>query len=447
MNISTDSSYRFERDISDETADLVSQRAAALILEVAGGKLLEGKLDAYPKPKGEVIVGVRPSRVKKLLTIDVTNQNLINYLEALGLELNSEKDDLLKFVIPAYRKDLSREIDLIEEIIRLHGYNNVDTFLKTQSVMNREVFYARRKISDILTANGFSEVLNWNFGDPEDLDKLKITENDDRRNYAKLINPLGSRFSIMRPILIPQILKNALHNINHGQKNLKLFEMAKTFTRIDQKLASESLHVSGIVTGTINSVYWKEEPKNVDFFDVKGTIEEIFEELRISKVKFVQSNEAFYQPGQAADIMWKKSKLGSLGKLDTKIAGEFDIEQDVFAFDLDLENVFQTAGFADPIFEAIPKYPAVLRDLSFVISNEHHYEDIAKIIFSANPKIIRKVELFDEYKGKNIKSGSRSLTFSIMFSSNTKTLTDDVINKILQNIKKRLENEFSIEMR
>ena len=447
LNISTDSSYRFERDISDETAEIVSQRAAALILEVAGGKLLNGKLDSFPNPKGEIIVGVRPSRVKKLLTIDVTNQKLINYLEALGLELNSEENDLLKFIIPAYRKDLSREIDLIEEIIRLHGYNNVDTFLKTQSVMNREVFYARRKISDILTSNGFSEVLNWNFGDPEDLDKLKIPESDERRDFAKLINPLGSRFSIMRPILLPQILKNVLYNLNHGQKNLKLFEMAKTFTREDQKLASERLHVSGILTGTLNSVYWKEKSANINFFDVKGTIEEILEELRISKVKFTDSNETFYQPGQAADVLRKKIKLGSFGKLDTKVAGEFDIEQDIFAFDLDLENVFQAAGFADPLFEAIPKYPAVLRDLSFVISDEHHYEDLVKMIFSANPKIIRKVKLFDEYKGKNIKSGSRSLTFSIMFSSDTKTLTDEMINKILLNIKKRLEKEFNIKMR
>lgn len=447
LNISTDSSYRFERDISDETAEIVSQRAAALILKVAGGKLLNGKLDSFPNPKGEVIVGVRPSRVKKLLTIDVTNQKLINYLEALGLKLNSEEDDLLQFIIPAYRKDLSREIDLIEEIIRLHGYNNVDTLLKTQSVMNREVFYARRKIADILTANGFSEVLNWNFGDPEDLDKLKISVNDERRNFAELINPLGSRFSIMRPILLPQILKNALHNLNHGQKNLKLFEMAKTFTRTDQKLASERLHVSGILTGALNSVYWKEKSANINFFDVKGIMEEILEELRISKAKFTESDESFYQPGQAADVLCKKIKLGSFGKLDTKIAAEFDIEQDFFAFDLDLENVFQAAGFADPLFEAIPRYPAVLRDLSFVVSNEHHYEDLVKMIFSANPKIIRKVELFDEYKGKNIKSGFRSLTFSIMFNSDTKTLTDDVINKILQNIKKRLEIEFNIEMR
>ncbi|RLC52023.1 MAG: phenylalanine--tRNA ligase subunit beta, partial [Candidatus Cloacimonadota bacterium] len=293
LNISTDSSYRFERDISDETAEIVSQRAAALILKVAGGKLLNGKLDSFPNPKGEVIVGVRPSRVKKLLTIDVTNQKLINYLEALGLKLNSEEDDLLQFIIPAYRKDLSREIDLIEEIIRLHGYNNVDTLLKTQSVMNREVFYARRKIADILTANGFSEVLNWNFGDPEDLDKLKISVNDERRNFAELINPLGSRFSIMRPILLPQILKNALHNLNHGQKNLKLFEMAKTFTRADQKLASERLHVSGILTGALNSVYWKEKSANINFFDVKGIMEEILEELRISKAKFTESDESF----------------------------------------------------------------------------------------------------------------------------------------------------------
>ncbi|MFC1898489.1 phenylalanine--tRNA ligase subunit beta [Candidatus Cloacimonadota bacterium] len=447
LKISTDSAYRFERDIADETAELASQRATQLILELAGGTLMKGMLDSYPNPIGERIVSIRPSRVKLLLTIDLTNEEIKSYLTALGLELKDEQSDNLSFSIPAYRKDLVREVDLIEEIIRLHGYNNVETFLKTQQVMNREVFYTRRQVADILVNNGFSEVKNWNFTDPEDLDKLKIPDDDERRNNAVLMNPLGSRFSIMRSMLLPHLLNNTLFNLNHGTRDLKIFEMSKVFFRKDEKLANEKLHVSGLLTGKLNPTYWKEQSREVDFYDVKGIIEEILESLNIVKYKIEKSAEAYFQPGLGADIIYRNKTIAVLGKIDPKILEKFDIEEKVYSFDIDLDTVFNFYSFADPIFRDIPKFPPVLRDLSFVISKEHSYNEIVKSMKQVNPGIIKKVELFDEFTGKNIKDGFRSLTFSIVFSSDTKTLTDEIINKNLQKVIEKLKKEFSIVMR
>jgi phenylalanyl-tRNA synthetase beta chain len=447
LKINTDSAYRFERDIADETAGLASQRATQLILELAGGTLMKGMLDSYPNPVGERIVPIRPSRVKLLLTIDLTKKQITQYLTALGLVLKSEDTDSLSFSIPAYRKDLVREIDLIEEVIRLHGYNNVETFLKTQNVMNREVFYARRKVADILVNNGFSEVKNWNFAAVEDLNKLNISDDDERRDNATLLNPLGSRFAIMRPMLLPHLLSNALFNLNHGSKDLKIFEMSKVYFRKDEKLATEKYHLSGLLTGKFQSTYWKEKNSEVDFYDVKGIVEETLECLGIIKYKFEKSTEPYFQPGLGANVTYRDKIIAVLGKIDPKILEKFEIEENVFSFDLDLDAIFDLCSFADSVFKDIPKFPAVLRDLSFIISKEHSYTEIAKSIKMVNTGLIKKVELFDEFIGKSIKDGFRSLTFSIVFGSDTKTLTDEIINKNLQKVIEKLKKEFSIEMR
>ena len=447
LKIASDSSYRFERDLSDETVELASNRAASLILEIAGGELLAGTSDSYPNPQKHLQVTLRPSRVKHVLAIDVTDQTLVNYLEALGLKLISESEDKLDFEIPSYRKDLYREIDLIEEIIRLHGFNNVKTQLKPQNIMNRELFYARRKMQDILVDYGFSQTMNWSFGDPKDLDKLNIAEDDERRNFAKLKNPLGTDNSIMRSTLLPHLLKNALYNFNHGEKNVRLYESDKVFTRTTEKLAKERYVFAGIISGQTAPIYWKEKAVQTDFYDVKGIIEHLLEDAGIKKFSFVPSEENYLQKGQSADIFFKKKKIGSIGKIDTKTARTFDIEVPIYFFELLFDEIMNSERKTIPQFQVIPKFPPVLRDISFLISDEYFLESIRKTIFAANPGVISKVVLFDEYKGKNIKAGYRSLTFSLSFSSVNKTLNDEFVNNLFTKIVKKLQNEFNIEMR
>ena len=445
--ISTDSSYRFERDITDEIAELTSIRACELILEIAGGELLKGKLDSFPSKKELGKVSIRPSRVKKILSIDVPLKQIIEYLTALGLNLINKSEDNLEFGIPYYRKDLTREIDLIEEVIRLNGYNNVPTFLKSQNIMNKPIFYARRKVEDTLVNYGFSEVINWNFGDPNDLDKFNINKEDQRRNFAELKNPLGDSFSIMRSMLLPSLLKNALYNINHGQKNFRIFELKKVFTRKDEKLATEKLHLSGILSGELDPVYWKDNSEQLDFYDVKGIMEDILAELKVENCEYQVSDEPFYQPGLGAALVIDGQNIASLGKIDPKIAAEYDVDIPIFAFDIDLEAIFVMNIFHDPVFENIPKFPPVLRDISFMISKEHKYADIIETIKKAGKNSISKIVLFDEFAGKNIKEGFHSLTFSLVFSSDTKTLTDGYINNILIKVIKVLKNSYNAEMR
>ncbi|MBT6993412.1 MAG: phenylalanine--tRNA ligase subunit beta, partial [Candidatus Cloacimonetes bacterium] len=442
--ISTDSSYRFERNIADESVKIVSDRATQLILEIAGGELFDGILDSYPNPQKSTTIELRKSRVEKLLAIEISKEKIAEYLQKLGLKLLAEKDDVQIYEIPPYRKDLTREIDLIEEIIRLYGYNKRKSNLQLQRIMNKKEFYNRRLVKNGLVENGFSEVKNWNFDDPANLDKLKIAENDQRRNFVMLKNPLGSSFSIMRSTLIPALLKNALFNVHHGQKDLKIFEFAKIFTRKEQKLANEKWTVAGLMTGKLHPTFWKEKEQKLDFFDLKGVVEEIFERLNISGLQYRESTEKFYQPNFALGIKFAGKEVGSFGKLDEKIAVNFDIEQEIFAFELKLDTILNLN--IQTKFKEIPKFPPILRDISFLISENFNYTEIIKSIQKAD-KTIRKIELFDEFKGKNIPKGKRSLTFSLVFSSDEKTLTDDFIVNVMNTVIKILQKKYQIEMR
>ena len=444
LAISTDSSYRFERNIADETVEIVSNRATQLILEIAGGQLFDGILDSYPNPQKSTKIELRKSRVEKLLAIEIPKEKIAEYLEKLGLKLLAENGDVQTYEIPPYRKDLTREIDLIEEIIRLYGYNKRKSNLQLPKIMNKKEFYNRRLVKNGLVENGFSEVKNWNFDDPANLDKLKIVENDERRNFVMLKNPLGSSFSIMRSTLIPSLLKNALFNVNHGQKDLKIFEFSKVFTRKEQKLANEEWTISGLMTGKLNPTFWKEKEQKLDFFDLKGVVAEIFERLKISGLQYHESIEKFYQPNFALDIKFAGKKIGNFGKLDEKITADFGIEQEIFVFELKLDTILNLNTQIK--FKEIQKFPPILRDISFLISENFNYAEMVRSIQKTD-KTIRKIELFDEFKGENIPKGKRSLTFSLVFSSDEKTLTDDFIANVMGAVVKVLQKKYQIEMR
>ena len=446
--IFTDSSYRFERNLSDVTPEIVSKRAAQLVLELAGGELYEGVLDSYPNKHKPQITMLRVSRVKKVLGLEIAEQKIIDYLTSLGLILTEKKKDELYFEIPHYRKDLPREIDLIEEIIRLHGYESLPHVIHTSKIMDKDGFYLRRKLQDVLVKYGFFEVVNWSFGDPEDLNRLNIAQDDFRRKTIKIKNPIGQSFSVMRSMILPDILKNTIYNINHGEKDLKLFEMNKVFFNNGTKLGLEEFELSGIMTGALNPVYWKDRTQQIDFFDVKGVIEDLLETVGLRDYKFENSQETYYQPNLSLNISSNNVQIGHFGKIDPKIALNYDIEQPIFAFTINVNRLKENKQSTVPVFSSIPKYPSVIRDISFIVSKEFTVNDISNEIFKSDKKIIKKVILMDEYfNKKQMDKSERSLTFSIVLNSEIKTLTDEYVKNVMQKVIKNLKNKFSIKER
>ncbi|MBC8384491.1 MAG: hypothetical protein H8E57_03105, partial [Candidatus Cloacimonetes bacterium] len=231
------------------------------------------------------------------------------------------------------------------------------------------------------------------------------------------------------------------------QNDLKLFESSRIYFRKDEKLSTEKHHISGLMAGNLSPVWWKEKQKPVDFFDLKGIIEEILNSFGLLEISYENSSEPFYQPGLAADINIKKQNFGSFGKLDQKITRKYNIEQPVFVFDLKLNDLIDHKISDEIVFRSIPRFPVVQRDLAFVVSEEFDLHQIKRSILQTNRKFIKKIVLFDEYKGKNIKKGFRSLAFGFTLGSDEKTLTDDSIKAIINKIISKLQKEFKIEMR
>ena len=223
--------------------------------------------------------------------------------------------------------------------------------------------------------------------------------------------------------------------------------MAKLFFRENQKLAEETYQVTGLLIGNTHDTFWKSPAREIDFFDVKGLLNAVFAFLGLSNIKYVKSTEPYYQEGIGADVIYSDNKIASLGKIDPIILRGFDIEQTTFSFDIAIGKILELHRKGLPVFEDIPKFPPVLRDISFVISKKFNLSEIEAVIKNTNKKLISKVVLFDEYTGKNIEPDKRSLSFNIVFSSPTKTLTDEFINNIISTVIKNLEMEFTINLR
>jgi phenylalanyl-tRNA synthetase beta chain len=458
LKIFTDSSYRFERGMAEHTCETIATKASNLIMELAEGKMVRDMIDIYPYPKERRVIKVRPKRVKRLLAINIDNHKIINYMKNLGCRFLKADTEYLHFEVPPYRIDLVREVDILEEIIRLYGYNNVGESTEIPVIMNKDVFYARRNIKNILINNGFYEAVNITFTDPAFLDMLNLNENDSRRDTVKIQNPQSENTSILRSTLIPQLLKNLLLNINHGTESLKLFEMNKVFSRKYEKLASEKWRIAGVLMGRYSPVFWNEKNANLSFFDVKGVVENILDYLHINNLDFPPIHEVtdelakaieptFYLPNNGFYIYSKKYKIGSIGKLDPTILKSFDIDCEVFAFDLDLDKMFELADFRLREYVDVPKLPVVQRDLSFVVSEQYLLKDIMHTIRETNSKIIKNIVPFDQFKGSQIKEGFRSISVSISLISEMKTLTDEQINTIIDKIIARLKEKFNIELR
>jgi len=448
----SDSSYRFERGLSSETPVFTKDRAIDLVLDLAGGQLQKGSLDVYPNPDlAKIEVELRPARVELLLGAHIPLVEIKSYLKALGLGLITESSEKIKYKIPHFRGDLLREIDLIEEIVRLHGYNNIPVKTSPQGIMNHKHFRLERKIKDLMVTAGLYEVINLTLFDPDNLNKLRLSEDDFRRRLVELKNPQSNVLRALRTTLITNLLNCTEYNINRGNKDVRIFEINKIILNNSDKTTEERKSLTALLSGNRFDNYWKDKSTKCDFYDVKGIVEDLFTEVNLT-ISYTPSQEKFYTENHSLDIICKKLKIGSFGQIDPKIAKSFNIDtvelkQDVYILDIDLTQILETMDFSKRDFQEINKFPNVYRDLSFNVNSDIKVSDIISTIELVNKAVVKNVSLMDEYKGKNIPQGKRSLMFSLTLNSENKTLTDKFTEQLMQKVIQSLEKNYNIEMR
>lgn len=460
LGLKTESSYRFERGTDIKMLKKALDRAAYLMKEIAGGTIC-GKIDIYPKRYIPEEINVRYARVNELLGLKLTKEEIINCLDGLGFEIEKAADSLT-IKPPTYRRDIKREADIIEEIARIYGYDRIPAQLPQATIglegqgsglKGQEV---KDGIKQAFLKSGFTEVINYSFMGLQDIDLLRIKEDDERRNLIQIRNPLKVEDSYMRTTLMPSMIKNLLHNLSHGNRELRLFEIARVFIKDSQPRSQFTVHSSRstlpLEREHLAALYYKEKSKTLykddtpDFYIVKGVIEAIFCDLKIYDYSFGRSSEPFLHPGQSADIFVHSSpftghgirdavngqRIGYIGALSPEVVSSLDIKAhkpSVIVMEIDIDSMIPYTMQVIK-YKPLPKYPYIERDTAIVVDVSLESAMLVKWLKSYRSELIEDISIFDVYQGNNIPEGKKSIAFKIRYRASDRTLKDDEVDAL-----------------
>lgn len=440
LGLRTEASSRYEKGLDPNLCELAAERVCQLVEEIGAGKIVKGVIDVYPNKREEKTIKLRPEKVNSLLGVELTTEEMIGYLERLCLK-TKEEEGLLHVTIPTYRLDLGIEVDLIEEIGRLHGFHNVESQPLKGELTRGEKSYNRLvedKAKSILQGLGYNEVMTYSFISPKAYDRINIEKESPLRNYIEIMNPLGEDYSVMRTTLIPNMLDLLVRNYNRGVKECYTYEIGNTFIPKELPLKELPYEKKVLIIG----MYGDE-----DFYSLKESVEILFERLGIRDLEFVpEKNNPTFHPNRSALILKDGESFGILGEIHIDVMENYDLDKRIYIADLDFEKIVQHANL-ERRYKPLPKYPAITRDIAVVVDMDITVGEIQKEILSKGEGLIENVELFDVYTGAQVEEGKKSLAFSIIYRSHERTLVDEEVNKIQDNIILALKDKFNANLR
>lgn len=443
LGMSTEASQRFERGADPENTVFAANRAAQLFQKYAEGEIAKNLIDVYPEVIDKEIVTLRLLRIPKVLGIEIPKEKIIEMLESIELEVKDENP--LSVTIPTNRPDLTREIDLIEEIVRLYGYDNippkVDTTFTLQSNVDKELIFVEN-LRDLMVGLGYREIWTASFTSKKYLDILAPES-----EAVEVKNPLSPDAAFMRTTLATGVLDSVRWNHNRGNKNLQLFEIGKQFIKKDTSLPEESVILMGALSGNaFNTNHWREKARQMDFYDVKGLVEALLNQLHISQFGWIKEPVHLLNKQSSLCLTVNNETIGWIGEVSASISKFFDLNDGVFIFQLDVDKLSNHLPERTK-YQPIVKYPSVKRDLALLVDEDVLVQDLHSIIKEKGGRLLIQTEVFDFYHGEQIPAGKKSIAFSLSFQSSEKTLTEDEIDPVIQSIVKALESKFDASLR
>ncbi len=451
LGLETEAAYRFGRGIDYGGCLSAANRAAQLIQEWAGGRIVEGAVDVYPAPIRPKPIRLRGERIHQVLGTEVSAKEARNYLESLELEVQEEKEGVLIVVPASFRGDLEREIDLIEEVARLNGYDRIPITLPTGSPSSEKrskEFLAERGAINLLNVHGYNEVINYSFTSPAFADRIGLPPDDPRRQPLRILNPLAEDVSVMRTTLIPGLMETVQYNLSRKNSNLKLFELKKVFLPQEgERLPREVKLLAGVAVGFDRGPHWASPQRPVDFYDIKGCVEDLLDTLQIKDAKFVKAEDVPYlHPGKASKVVLDQEVLGVLGEIHPEVSGRYEVRGKGYLFEMDFSKMVKGAG-EERRFQALPKFPAVERDLSVVVDQAMEAERVMEAIRTFRQPYVEEVTLFDVYQEPPIPEGKKGISYRIRYQAKDRTLTDEEVNQYHEKILSRLKEVFQLDLR
>jgi phenylalanyl-tRNA synthetase beta chain len=453
--LQTDASFRFERGADPNITLYALKRAALLIKELAGGTISSDIKDVYPQPIEKWTIDVSYAHVDRLIGNSIDHEIIKEIVQDLEMEIIEESEDGLKLLIPTFKVDVTREVDVIEEILRIYGYNQIKFEDKIHSSVSLrpkpDLEKIQNEISDYLVAKGFAEMMNNSLTKSAYIDQSKVL---DAKNSVDLLNPLSKDLNIMRQSLLFGGLEVIAYNQNRRIQDVKIFEFGKTYFKKDNydkakgvKNYYEEKHLSLFATGRIEEENWNARNSKTNFYYVKGLAEGIMTKLGIERrnldVIEIENDHFRY----ALQLKSGDKMLLQLGSVNPRWLKNFDIKNEVFVADFNWDTLIKLLPPHEVQYQAVSKFPAVRRDLALVVDKKVAFEDLKKVAFATERKLLQSVGIFDVYEGDKIPEGKKSYALSFVLQDKTKTLTDKVIEKTMRRLQQAFEKEMAAGLR
>ena len=443
--MNTDASFRFERGIDPNITEYALKRAALLIQDIAGGDITSDLMDFYPKKIEDFQVRMSFDSAKKLIGEEIPKETIKSILTSLDIKVNNVTETGLGLTVPAYRNDVQREADIIEEILRVYGYNNIRTTEKLNASISNTSKFEDYKLQNIvgnqLSSQGFFEMLSNSLTTPK---YIELSEQLKEEHNVEMLNPLSNDLSVMRQSLLFSGLEAVSYNINRKRDDLKLYEFGKTYHNYGGN-REEYKRLSIFLTGNKTTLRWNSPVHKSDFFYLKGIVNSTLERLGLNNHKVSPIKNDVFSEGISLSI--GKTKLVDFGIINKKVLKHFGISQEVLFAEFDWDNIVDLAKHQDIKFKDIPKYPEVRRDFALLLDEQITFEDIDKIAMQTEKQLLKDVDLFDVYQGKNLPKGKKSYAVSFTIQDEKKTLTDKQIDKIMSKLQTNFEKQLGAELR
>jgi phenylalanyl-tRNA synthetase beta chain len=450
FGLHTEASHRFERGADIDIIPVVLDRAASLMAQLSGANVLKGVIDNYPETLQTPVLTLSIDRTCRMLDIQLSADEICTMLNSIGIATHVVDEQYLHSTVPSFRPDIEREIDLIEEVARLYGYDRIPVTMPVGAVeakLPSKKQRVQKLLRNTMVTAGFSEAMSYSFFSRELLQKIELADDDPRMTAVDIRNPLSEDQSIMRTTHVPSLLEAVARNINYRTLDLRLFELRPVFSVAADGKIVEKQTLTAMMSGRRSPEGWCQSADQVDFFDMKAVVEGLLTALGVEDVDFLaDQTQPYLHPGKSCLLQSRKNSLGFLGELHPQVLNNFDVAQPVYMVELDLESLLAFSCI-DTQFCPLSKFPDVSRDSALLLDESVAAAEVIAIVRRSKSKLIEDVTLFDLYTGSGIPEGKKSLALRIRYRDQEKTLTEDEVAKAHSKVINTICHQLGAEIR
>ncbi len=452
LGLNTDAAHRFERGVDPRGTPYAVNRAAELMVKLGKGKLVGGTVDVRNESPETPPIHLNVPAANRTLGTALDSKKMADLLSAIEFKVSAIGNDELRVEVPSFRVDVSRPEDLMEEVARLWGYDNIPTTFTTIPAVSRtasKLWVQRQRIREKLAGMGFNEAINYSFIHKASCDRIALGQEDIRRRTVKILNPLSEDQAVLRTSLIPGLLETMQRNSARQARTLKVFEVGKTFISTGNgNLPEETDMLAALWTGDRSTPGWFAKSEACDFFDLKGILESLFRGLHLPEARFARlpaSRCAYTRHGVSAAISFEGQKVGTIGEMNSRVLSEYNIKQPAFVFEIDLCRL--TERIPDNVYaRVLPKYPATARDTTLIVDHDVETQSLVAHVNAMDQPLVEEVHIFDIFQGTPVPHGRKSVSLRIIYRSADETLADEAVNRLHKNISGCLVDKFKADL-